>query len=374
MRRIIGVALSTLLVLGMLGVGAWQLLGGRLPSRAGAASPQGASSPANLAAVRAVVGSEKKAFFADPDVKAIFARSGISVDVDTAGSREIATSTDLKAYHLAFPSSAPAAERIKRKTETLGVYSPFYSPMAIVSFQPIVDLLERVGVAKKAPAGYWTFDVNAYLKLVAKGTRWDQIPGNTSYPATKTILVTTTDVRRSNSAAMYLAMASYAANGNRIVSSHNETSAVLPAMRRLFLGQGFTESSTEAPFEDYLALGEGKTPILLTYESLFLDRQLRKDGSISKDMVLMYPTPDVLSKHTVLALTKQGAKVGELLSQDPDLQRLAAQYGFRTTNPTTFRDTLTKAQVALPPELMNIVEPPSYEVLESMIAALEKQY
>jgi len=28
----------------------------------------------------------------------------------------------------------------------------------------------------------------------------------------------------------------------------------------------------------------------------------------------------------------------------------------------------------LPPELMNIVEPPSYEVLESMIAALEKQY
>ena len=149
MRRIIGVALSTLLVLGMLGVGAWQLLGGRLPSRAGAASPQGASSPANLAAVRAVVGSEKKAFFADPDVKAIFARSGISVDVDTAGSREIATSTDLKAYHLAFPSSAPAAERIKRKTETLGVYSPFYSPMAIVSFQPIVDLLERVGLPRR---------------------------------------------------------------------------------------------------------------------------------------------------------------------------------------------------------------------------------
>ena len=65
---------------------------------------------------------------------------------------------------------------------------------------------------------------------------------------------------------------------------------------------------------------------------------------------------------------------GEQLSQDPDLQRLAAQYGFRTTNPATFRDTLAKAQVASPPELMNIVEPPSYEVLESMIAALEKQY
>jgi hypothetical protein len=129
-RRIIGVALSALLVLGMLGVGAWKVFGGSRPSRAGAVAAEGASNPADLTSVRAVVGSEKKAFFADPDVKAIFARSGISVVVDTAGSREIATSTDLKAYDVAFPSSAPAAERIKRKHETVGVYSPFYSPMA----------------------------------------------------------------------------------------------------------------------------------------------------------------------------------------------------------------------------------------------------
>ena len=67
----------------------------------------------------------------------------------------------------------------------------------------------------------------------------------------------------------------------------------LPAMQRLFLGQGFSESSTELPFEDYLALGQGKTPMLLTYESLFLDRQMRRDGSITPDMVLLYPTPDV---------------------------------------------------------------------------------
>jgi hypothetical protein len=140
------------------------------------------------------------------------------------------------------------------------VYSPFYSPIAIASFQPIVDLLQKAGVAKKTPAGYWSFDVNAYLKLVAKQTRWDQLPGNTAYPASKAVLVTTTDVRRSNSAAMYLALASYAANGNKIVSSREEAADVLPAMQRLFLGQGFSESSTELPFEDYLALGQGKTP------------------------------------------------------------------------------------------------------------------
>lgn len=66
---------------------------------------------------------------------------------------------------------------------------------------------------------------------------------------------------------MYLAMASYAANNN-IVSTPGEAAAVLPGMGRLFLGQGFSESSTEAPFEDYLALGQGKTPMLLTYEAV----------------------------------------------------------------------------------------------------------
>jgi hypothetical protein len=376
-RRIIGAVLLVLLLMGMAVLGAWELLGrsgGVALSRDASPILQRSSTPTDLTTVRGVVGSEKKAFFSDPEVKRIFAMSGLSVEVDTAGSREIATSTDLKAYDFASPSSAPAGEKIKREHETLGVYSPFYSPIAIASFQPIVDLLQRAGVAKKTPAGYWSFDVNAYLKLVAKGTRWDELPGNTAYPASKAVLVTTTDVRRSNSAAMYLALASYAANGNKIVSSRDEAEQVLPAMQRLFLGQGFSESSTELPFEDYLALGQGKTPILLTYESLFLDRQLRKDGSITPDMVLLYPTPDVLSKHTILALTKNGATAGELVSENPELQRLAAKYGFRTTNPATFRDVLNESGVAMPPDLVDIVEPPRYELLESMIVALEKQY
>jgi hypothetical protein len=376
-RRIVGAVLIVLLLMGMAALGAWQLLGrgsGVALSRDASPIRQDPSIPTDLTTVRGVVGSEKKAFFSDPEVKRIFAVSGLSVEVDTAGSREIATSTDLKAYDFAFPSSAPAAEKIKREHKTLGVYSPFYSPIAIASFQPIVDLLQKAGVARKAPTGHWTFNVSAYLTLVAKGTRWDQLPGNTAYPASKAALVTTTDVRRSNSAAMYLALASYAANNNNIVSTPEEAAAVLPKMQRLFLGQGFSESSTEGPFEDYLALGQGKTPMLLTYESLFLDRQIRKDGSITPEMVLLYPTPDVLSKHTVLALTENGADAGQLVSENPDLQRLAAKYGFRTTNPATFRDVLNGSGVAPPPELVDVVEPPRYEILESMIVALEKRY
>jgi hypothetical protein len=35
---------------------------------------------------------------------------------------------------------------------------------------------------------------------------------------------------------------------------------------------------------------------------------------------------------------------------------------------------LKASGVAMPPELVNVVDPPRYEILESMIVALEKQY
>jgi hypothetical protein len=53
--------------------------------------------------------------------------------------------------------------------------------MVVATFDPIVELLTKAGVVKAGP-GYPTFDVQAYLDLAAKGTRWDQLPGNTSYP------------------------------------------------------------------------------------------------------------------------------------------------------------------------------------------------
>jgi hypothetical protein len=122
-RRIIGAVLIVLLLMGMAGLGAWQLLGGSggaVLSRDASPIGRGASTRTDLTPVRGVVGSEKKAFFSDPEVERIFAENGLAVEVDTAGSREIATSTDLKSYDFASPSSAPAGEKIKREHKTLG--------------------------------------------------------------------------------------------------------------------------------------------------------------------------------------------------------------------------------------------------------------
>src|SRR3954447_13665433 len=51
-----------------------------------------------LTTVRGVIGSEKLAFFSDQRVKDAFAKHGLDVQVDPAGSRQMATQTDLSKY------------------------------------------------------------------------------------------------------------------------------------------------------------------------------------------------------------------------------------------------------------------------------------
>jgi hypothetical protein len=98
--------------------------------------------------VRGVIGSEKKPFFDDARVKAAFAKHGLRVEVDTAGTRQIATDVDLDGYAFAFPSSVPAAEKIKRDHKATTTFSPFYSPIAIATFEPIAALLTKLGVLR----------------------------------------------------------------------------------------------------------------------------------------------------------------------------------------------------------------------------------
>jgi hypothetical protein len=154
-----------------------------------------------LTVARGVIGSEKQPFFRDPEVAAAFARHGLQVQVDVAGSREIATRVDLGAYDFAFPAGIPAAERIRRQRKVTAFYQPFYTPMAVATFKPIAELLRKAGVASPLAGGYWRFDMRRYLELVARQTRWNQLPGNTTYAANKSMLLASTDVRTSNSGA-----------------------------------------------------------------------------------------------------------------------------------------------------------------------------
>ena len=324
------------------------------------------------ALVRGVIGSEKLPFFNDPAVQGEFARQGYRVQVDTAGSREIATTTELSKYDFAFPAGEPQANKIKADRKITQLYQPFFTPMAIATFQPIVDLLSRAGVVHQQ-SGIEVLDVNAFLALVGKNERWSDLPGNTSYPAGKSILITSTDVRSSNSAAMYLSLASYSANGSNIVVTQREADTVLPAVSALFLRQGFQASSSEEPFQDYLTIGIGKTPMVMIYEAQYRGAQIA-GNQLPGNAVLVYPTPTVYSKHTLVPLNSKGDAIGRLLTTDPALQHLAVQYGFRINDATYSHSFAAAHHIPDLPVLTNVIDPPTFDILEYMINGIDSLY
>ena len=58
------------------------------------------------------VGSEKKENLSDPRVLAILAKNGSALQIETSGSRDMTTRSDLKKYDFAFPAGVPAAKKI----------------------------------------------------------------------------------------------------------------------------------------------------------------------------------------------------------------------------------------------------------------------
>jgi hypothetical protein len=335
-----------------------------------------AQAKSGLITIGGVIGSEKRAFFEDPDVKAALAKHGFAVNVDTAGSREIATSVDLSKYDFAFPSSSTAAERILQPTSgrpavTGKKFAVFSSPMAIATYQPIVDLLSASGIARQVN-GIWYFNIRKYADLAKANWRWTNIRGNTTYPVNKRILITTTDPRTSNSAAMFLSIVSYVANHNTVVQSEADEKKVLPLVAPLFVNQGYTDSSSEGPFDDYLALGMGKSPMVNIYEAQFVDAAVHH--KLKPGMVLMYPSPTIQSKHTLVSLNANGEKLGELLSTDTDLQELAARHGFRTADESQFANVVSQNRVPVAKEVIDVADTPTYDTLERLLDGVSKSY
>ena len=239
--------------------------------------------------------------------------------------------------------------------------------MVIATFQPIADLLAEEGVIKQG-----VFDVSRYLGLVGRHLRWDQLEHNTAYPVRKNILVSTTDPRSSNSAAMYLAIAAYVAGGDRVVQGAAAERQVLPTLSSLFVDQGYADNTSEGPFEDYLSLGMGKTPLVCAYEAQFVEAAVR--GQLKPGMVLLYPSPTVQSKHTLIPFDDKGDRVGRLLNTDPTLQRLAALHGFRTADSTQFAKVTAEHHVPVRADLIDVVDTPSYGTLEHLLDGVAKAY
>jgi hypothetical protein len=325
--------------------------------------------------VRGRIGSEKEAFFADPRVREALHKHGLRTEVEKAGSRAIASEADATKYDFGFPSGAPAAAQLKALANASQVFTPFYTPIVFASWKPIAQILEANGVVRREGEIYYVTDLARLLALMNQGARWKELKGSEQFATNKAVLVSSTDVRSSNSAAMYLSLVSYVANGESIVQSQADVERVLPQVEGLFLRQGFQESSSASPFEDYLALGIGKTPLLACYESQIVELLLSHPERLQRgDIVMLYPKPTVYSKHVLVPFNEKGRKLGEALENDAELRALAHELGFRTGGEQHGPELWRKRGVQVPDTLVDVIDPPSFAWLERMIQAIEAKF
>ena len=328
----------------------------------------------NKVILRGLIGSEKETFFADARVQKALALQGITVSVEKAGSRAIAGRYDATKFDFGFPSGAPAAQQLRSLSKASNVFTPFYTPIVFASWRPIAEILVANGMAAKQGDFYFIVDMPGLMAAVEKGTRWKELKSSSAFPTSKSLLVNSTDVRTSNSAAMFLSLASYIANNQQIVQSQEDVDRVMPIVAPLFLRQGFQEQSSAGPFEDYLALGMGKAPLLVAYESQMVEFWLKNPERLKADMVLLYPKPTVYSKHVLVPYTPAGARLGAALESDPALRELAHEYGSRTGGDTKGPETWEKRGVKVPAVLVDVIDPPSHEWLERMITGIEARF
>ncbi len=367
MKRLLGPVLAILLLLGI-GVAGYRSYSQKTSIESARLDAE------KMETVRGLIGSEKEGFFNDPRLQAILRKNGLNVQFEKVGSRAIAQRTDLKSFDFAHPAGAPAALKIQQNIKAQQVFTPFFTPMVLASWTQLLPTLEREGLVKKEADNYYLVDMPRFVELMDKGVRWKDLKDNTAYAVSKSVLISSTDVRRSNSGAMYLALASYVANGNNVVQSEAELQKVLPLMSSIFLKQGFQESSSAGPFEDYVSMGMGKAPMVMIYESQFLEYLGRQAGKPNPSMVLIYPKPTLFTKHVFVGISARGVKLGQLLESDPELQALAVEYGFRTNAQAPFLKAIADKKWPVPAVLVDVIDPPSFEVLEHMIAEIEKKY
>jgi hypothetical protein len=246
--------------------------------------------------------------------------------------------------------------------------------MTIASWKRVVQILEANKIAERKNGVYYLVDMPKLLELIKARKRWNELPSSESFSVGRAVLINSTDVRSSNSAAMYLSLASYIFNDSNVVTNDSQARMIIDELTALFARQGFTGYSSEAPFEDYLSQGPGKSPLVMIYEAQFLNAKAQQNSPVSDDMVLLYPEPTVFTKHILVPLNEKGERLGEALMNDPKLKQLAIEHGFRNDDRAAFAAFVKQHNLEVPGEIVNVVEVPSYEVIERMISEIEASY
>ena len=332
---------------------------------------------AQTEALRGLVAVDVEPFFKDERVIKLLNGNRLPVQVLRVGSRDMAGKL-AEGPDFFFASGVVAANMIvdaaRKANKPATQSSPFHTPLVVASWEPVAKILVANQMARPLGPRVYGLDMEKLTQAMLAKQRWRDLKGSGEYAVSRSLLVSTTDIRRSNSAAMYLALTSQALNGE-VVSDRVKGAELALKLAELFKRQGFQENYVNGAFDDYLSIGMGKTPLAFIYESQMLAQaQKGKDGAgLRPEMVLMYPEPTIVNKLVLVAMNERGRKLADLLVANKELQAIALELGFRTGDPVAFAAAAQKAGLAVETQLKQVVDPPSFDVMFEMIDIVSKE-
>ncbi len=377
MKKNLGVVLSILVLLGVAAAG-YKSWADKRASQLNHASSSPItnllkSSISSLQAkgqtLRLLTGSAKFNFLKDPAVIDILNKEGIALELVKSESFE-QDQLKLPELDAVWPAGANVAADWNALIPDAGTYPVLFTPLALASWKVLMPVFEKNGLAKMSGPGHADFYLEKALPLMLKDTRWNQLQNNEVFNVNKSFLVNTPNLQKSNTGTLFIAMLAYIQNGNAVVQDNATAEAITAKLASLITRQGFQEATLAGPFEDYIGQGIGKAPLVLIYESQFIEA--KRAGKLRDAHLLLYPQPGLVVKHILVAKSPLGKKLGELLMSNKEIQKIAAQYGFRTNDPAAFlAETKTLGLDA--PELPNLAEVPSAKIMEVMNQSLIKK-
>ncbi|MES2934143.1 MAG: hypothetical protein V4805_11730 [Pseudomonadota bacterium] len=360
MKKYIGVLLSLLVILAV-AAGAYKSFSSKKTVETGKPGVFFDITPQQKT-VKLLTGSAKFAFLKDPALAAILQKQGITLDLVKSGAFE-QDQAKVGELDAAWPAGANVAADWSGLMKGSATYPIFSTPLAIASWKALMPVFEKNGIAKMSGPTHGDFYLEKSLPLMLNATRWNQLKDNDVFNFNKSFLVNTPDLRKSNTGALYIAALAYIQNGNEVPQDIAKAEAMAEKLSPLITRQGFQEGTLAGPFEDYIGQGMGKAPLVLIYESQFIEA--KRGGKLSDKHILLYPQPGLVLKHVFVGKSEAGKKLGELLSTNPEIQKIAAQYGFRTNDPAVF-NAEAKALGLDAPELLNLAESPSTAIFNAM--------
>lgn len=337
---------------------------------------QQAAEAAATVELKGLIALDVEGYFKDERVRRALAAKKLPVSVVRMGSRDMAGKVAPGSTpDFFFSSGVVAANQIvdaARKLNVAAVQSaPFHTPLVIASWEPVAQILVANGLAKALSPQVYGVDMTKLTELMLARKRWKDLKGSAAYDVGRSVLVSTTDLRRSNSGALYLALTSAALQGD-IVTDRATAQKLALKLAELFKRQGYQENYVDGNFDDYVAIGIGKTPMAFIYENQLVRHALAK-GGIGAGMVLMYPLPTIVNKVVFVAMNERARALGQVLAQDAELQAIAVEYGFRIADADRFVAAVKPTGLAVEPRVTQVIDPPSFEIMSEMIDVVARE-